>query len=399
MASPAVLDFAKLLAAIPGPPNGDAAGHPGAPVNPAGVDLEAGGVTPSLSAIRAARNAARNAEDEEAKREKGKPAPPEWRPPNWRPVVELGTLALAEKSKHLDVAAYLIEALARSHGFAGLRDGLRLARELVEKYWDHIYPLPDEEGLKTRVNVLGQVLLAVSYGSLIMPLSRVPLTEKPLATGPINLYAYQEALKLSNPSLDPKLRQRRIEEGIAPLEKLREVANESTPEFYVSLVADLTACLEELGKLGMALDERCTGKLAREDEPGISTLRSFLEKCLEAVKDIAQDRLPATPAGDQPVKAEAAPAAARPAAAPPEQLDVIRDREDAFRILAKIAEFFKRTEPQSVIPHALEQVIRWGRMPLADLLSELIPDDNPRKNLFQRVGIRATEAGKGDSKK
>ena len=34
-----------------------------------------------------------------------------------------------------------------------------------------------------------------------------------------------------------------------------------------------------------------------------------------------------------------------------------------------------------------------------DLLSELIPDENPRKNLFQRVGIKPAEAAKGDAKK
>jgi hypothetical protein len=38
----------------------------------------------------------------------------------------------------------------RIDGFGGLEMGFRLARELVESYWDNLYPQPDEDGLSTR---------------------------------------------------------------------------------------------------------------------------------------------------------------------------------------------------------------------------------------------------------
>ena len=50
-------------------------------------------------------------------------------PPDWRPVWEYGQQALAEKSKDLEITAFIIEALLRLHSFAGLRDGFRLARD------------------------------------------------------------------------------------------------------------------------------------------------------------------------------------------------------------------------------------------------------------------------------
>src|SRR5205807_10415990 len=68
-------------------------------------------------------------------------------PPDWNPVLQNAVKALAEQSKDLEITAYLIEALLRKHGFAGLRDGFRLAHQLIEQFWDHLYPLPDEDGV------------------------------------------------------------------------------------------------------------------------------------------------------------------------------------------------------------------------------------------------------------
>src|SRR6516162_8266191 len=125
MASPDVIDFASLLNPIPGD-------------HPAGVDIRADASPGSLYyLIKDARSAARAAErrlpesDNDAARA------------DWRPVLKHGQKALVEKTKDLEVTAYVIEALIRLHGFAGLRDGFKLARGLVEQYWDGLYPLPD----------------------------------------------------------------------------------------------------------------------------------------------------------------------------------------------------------------------------------------------------------------
>ena len=70
---------------------------------------------------------------------------------------------------------------------------------------------------------------------------------------------------------------------------------------------------------------------------------------------------------------------------------VVRTREDAFRALLQVAEYFKRTEPHSPVAYALEQAVRWGRMPLPDLLTELIPEPSAREQIFKVVGIRQPE--------
>ena len=64
----------------------------------------------------------------------------------------------------------------------------------------------------------------------------------------------------------------------------------------------------------------------------------------------------------------------RGTASRPDWRPTVRTREDAFRALLQVADYFKRTEPHSPVAYSLEQAVRWGRMPLPELLTELIPE-------------------------
>src|SRR6185295_16778079 len=55
-------------------------------------------------------------------------------------VVKLAGDALATKSKDLQLAAWLTEAQLNRESFAGLCEGLKLIRGLIENFWDTLYP-------------------------------------------------------------------------------------------------------------------------------------------------------------------------------------------------------------------------------------------------------------------
>ncbi len=65
----------------------------------------------------------------------------------------------------------------------------------------------------------------------------------------------------------------------------------------------------------------------------------------------------------------------------------VMTREQAFEGLSRVADFFEQTEPHSPVSFALRQVIRWGRMSLPELLTELISDESVRSEMFRRAGI------------
>jgi type VI secretion system protein ImpA len=376
MPSPDVLDFAKLLAPIPGD-------------QPAGADLRANaGPTSPYYQAKDGRNAARAAERQI---EGGAEDAP---PPDWKVVVAAATRALAESSKDLELTAYLIEALCRTHGFAGLRDGFKLARGLVEQFWDGLYPTPDEEGVATKVAPLTGLNGEDAEGTLIAPINRIPITDGP-GLGRLTYANYLQAVATGK-VLDPKVREKKIAAGAMHMDLIQKAVDETPAAFYRAAFDDLTAALDEFGKLSAALDAK-----AGPAAPPTSAIRGALENVLGAIKDIAKGKLAVTqaPPASAPDKKDGAKADPSGNGKPQadeagEKLPAIRNRDDALNAILQLADYFRRTEPHSLVPFALEQSVRWARMPLPELIQELIPEEGPRKAFFKQVGIRAAEAEK-----
>jgi type VI secretion system protein ImpA len=378
MSSPEVLDFAKLLAPIAG-------------VKPAGTDLRANrGPSSPYDKLKDARTAARTAEralrvppgdDVDAKnaqRDAMRVTQEKW------PIVrELAPQVIAEQAKDLEVTAWLIEALVRTRtGYAGLRDGFRLARELAEQFWDGLYPQPDEDGLATRVAPLTGLNGDEAEGTLLVPIKSVPLTEKQ-DDHLVTCLTFQQAHELE--SLDESKRAQRVQQGAVSLQVLKTAVTESSAEFFINLIDDIKQCRDEFDKLNGVLQDKC-GTHA----PPSSDIRNALESCLETVQDLAKDKIAAAvPAGSADATAAGGSAGA---AAGTIAVGAIRNREDAFRNLLQVAEYFRRNEPHTPISYALEQVVRWGKMSLPELLAELIPEDSARSNLFKWVGIKPPDS-------
>ncbi len=55
---------------------------------------------------------------------------PDQKSSDWHAVLRLGSEALRSKTKDLQIAAWITEALGHLHGFTGLRDGFQLMRQL-----------------------------------------------------------------------------------------------------------------------------------------------------------------------------------------------------------------------------------------------------------------------------
>lgn len=372
MGSPEVLDFAAILAPIPGE-------------NPAGVDPRSDpSPTSFYYVIKDARNRARaderrleTAEADEKSKIK----------PDWRPVEQEGIKALTGSSKDLEIAAYLVEALVRLRGLAGLRDGFRLLREFCSHFWDQgLYPLPDEEGIETRVFPLVGLNGADATGTLIGPIERIRITEG-TSEGPFAYFELRDARALA--SLPPEQQQAKMEQGAVSLDRFNRAVNETGADFYRQLLADVEAANDEFWKLSDVLDSKCGS-----NPPPTSNIRGALTEVREAIEELAKRKIPVGDDGAGGDEADAGPAGSAGGhhgigAGP------MRTREDALRTVSLAADFFRATEPHTPISFALDQIVRWGRMPLPDLLSELIPDTNARDQLFKMVGIASPPPSDG----
>lgn len=316
----------------------------------------------------------------------------------WRTILDLSPQILQRKAKDLEVTAWYVEALLRQHGFAGLRDGFRLATGMVETFWDGLFPLPDED--EERVPALVAPLTGLNgesaEGTLIQPIRKVAITagqEDSLA-----FWQYEQAQELSKIA-DASRRQSRIDSGAVSWERFEKSAKETSAADFKDLVADIEGALEAFEELQTALSTR-----AGRDAPPGGNIRGVLNSILDAVRYIARDKLAlaAQAEADAAVVASAGTGAATaPADAGAAGAVAVRSgavaagplgtREDAFRLLLQIADFFRRNEPHSPISYTLEEVVRRGRLPLPDLLRELIDDEDKRRFFFIASGVKPPE--------
>jgi type VI secretion system protein ImpA len=72
----------------------------------------------------------------------------------------------------------------------------------------------------------------------------------------------------------------------------------------------------------------------------------------------------------------------------------LETRQEALVTLLRVAEYFRQAEPHSPISYALEQAVRWARLSLPELLSELVTDKSAREEIFKRAGIKQPDADK-----
>jgi type VI secretion system protein ImpA len=175
------------------------------------------------------------------------------------------------------------------------------------------------------------------------------------------------------------------------MERIEQAASETPAAFFDTLREDLAECQEAWAALDKTFDTHCG-----QDAPPASNVRNALNRVVEIVGFIAPKKAEKVKAAPAKAAAKSAGAAAAGVAAPVGD-GTISDREEAHAQLLRIAEFFRRTEPHSPVSYALEQAVRWSRMPLPALVSELIPNRDARDTFFQLIGIREQrgEAGGG----
>lgn len=295
----------------------------------------------------------------------------------WRPVAALAIDALKTSSKDLEVATWLTEALVRIAGLAGLMAGASIIAGLVEQHWDGLYPMPDENGLETRVAAVAGLSGQGADGTLMQPLRKTALFNRPDGA-PFGLWQYQATLDLSGIT-DAERREQRISAGVVPFDNFENEARAAGRAHWQALRDAITQTADAWEKMGLQLDEK-----AGDASPSGNRVRDALQLMLEvcgrfvpAAAEPAAEQEQAQ-AGDQSSAVSVNTAARGP----------IGGREQALRQLEEIATWFKQNEPNSPLGYTLEEAARRGRMLWPELVAELIQDDATRGALLVSVGMK-----------
>jgi type VI secretion system protein ImpA len=355
------IDLEPLLAPLDGGEQG------------AGVDLRLDySATSPYQRLRDARSAARAEERARDADTESESTPAE----GWRTVLTVSQQALSTGSKDIEIATWLTEALVRLHGLPGLTAGATLLAGLCDKFWEAAFPQPDEDGMEVRASPIGGLSGSSSDGTIMQPLRRLPLFRRADSTG-LGVYQWEQAEHTA--SLPEDKRDAKYAAGAPELATLEAEAR--LDKAYLSTTwRDATDALQAWRELIRVVDLRLGS-----DSPSLRKATALLEQMVEVAT-----RLGGAPAEAEIETIEAGhtdAVAAGPGGAASGRSGVLT-REDALRDLDRIADFFRRTEPHSPLAYTLDEAVRRGRMSLAELLAEVLPDADARKGMLQRLGIR-----------
>lgn len=373
MALPQVIDIDALLQAV----SEDA---------PAGTDPRADSSPASLYyRTKDARNAARSAE--RAAVEVGG-APPE----EWGTAAETAMEILQSQGKDLEIAAWLVEALLRQDGFAGLRDGMKVITGLVTTFWESCFPELDEDGVEGKVSAVAGLNGSGAVGTLIQPIRLVPITSG--SQWSLSLWNYEQANDLAKIT-DAARRQERIDNGAFTMEQFMESVAETPASFFAETLSTLEEAIAALAEMAAAFDA-----VAGVDAPPVSALRELLEEISRSISHFAADKLAVanyaadseeTGADDAAGAEGEAGQAATGGTVAARRIEGYQSREEALAELSRIANYFRKTEPHSPMSYTLDDAVRRARMSLPELLLELVEDPAHLQRILLAAGIKPPE--------
>ncbi|WP_444929358.1 type VI secretion system protein TssA [Microbulbifer sp. SSSA002] len=358
--------------------------------NPVGEDIrEDRSPTSDYYSIKDARNSARAAERsamfDDADTDLLAP---------WRDVAKVAENILSKKSKDLEVASWYTEALIRLHGFVGLRDGLQLIDSLVEQHWEGLYPLPDEDGLETKVAPLTGLNGDGGDGTLMMPIRSAAITPEG-DYGDFSFFQFQQA-RDADKLTDEDAKTARIETLGYSFEQVEQCVNSASAEWAQNLIQTIEGALEYFKAINNNLRQSCG-----HDAPPTTNISSLLDEVLRTSRFVYKAKLESleqTQVAQEPESSEELTGGGTqtegPAVATVSTSAVVVptgpvvSREDALKLLEQAAKYFRTYEPHTPLAPGLERLIGWGRMTVSELMSELLPDDQSKALYSQLTGVR-----------
>lgn len=291
---------------------------------------------------------------------------------DWKFVGKRCALLVETRSKDLQLAVWLAEASARTAGLQGLGDALLVVAGLCERYWEGLYPLPDEGGFEQRI------------GNLAWIAARAPqlVLECPVTEGTAFSMRDIEAARAG---------------GAGKIAEVEAARSRTSKAFQQALLDDCNACLAALDELEAAVDARLG-----VEGPSFSGARTALQNLAHFVTPSvaggsAGGSASAGTGTGAVVVASAAPGLPKPAlqvatAGQPVFTGAIQTRAQALGQLRAVADFFRHTEPHSPVAYLADKAAAWGEQPLHLWLRTVVKDAGALAHVEELLGIEKEEA-------
>jgi type VI secretion system protein ImpA len=328
----------------------------------------------------------------EARREDRPDAQGEWqierRYADWPLTIKLINDALATKTKDLQLAVWLAQALLRREGIQGFREALVLIQKLLETFWEGIHPEIEDGDLEIRRAPLEWLGTDSDRDWPVRPTTALKFV--PLTSGGLTFAQFMETREVGTEDAadtwdKQNARKAKIDEGKTAPEVFDKDFDATPKAFYVELEQTFDGTLDVLGQIEQFCDEKFG-----DDTPSLNELKNVLTDVRQAVHTLLvrkREKEPDPVAVEEAVQAEtgegplpdgrgsvqaetgqaetggqakAYPTGAARTGAPLAPLP--GSWEDAVARVVSAAKFMRQQDACSPAPYLMLRGLRWGEL-------------------------------------
>ncbi len=291
---------------------------------------------------------------------------------DWEQVNYLCQEALKEKTKDLQISAWLTESWLHLEGVRGLARGLELLLNLTRKFWNDIHPEISKGGYELRIVPYEWINTRLSEECQCILIS-IPSDHAPL---PYRLLDYNEAnrLELSQKQGVPHP----PEEKQPSLAKISLSIDQTPISFYRHIDESCTLALKMMSELEDELRIHLGG-----EAPSFYKLRERVDSIHRFARQILDER------GEKKENKKSIPKEVSHPTFPKKSLSSsIENREHAYAILGEVASYLERIEPHSPTPYLIHRAISWGNMNLSEVFSDTLQNGQDLSLLLNLLNIK-----------
>lgn len=311
---------------------------------------------------------------------------------DWGKVEQLCTEVLMKKSKDLQVAAWLAEAWLHEKGIKGLAEGIQFLNAICDCFWDSLHPQIDSDGADYRLSPINWLNEKLPEQLALYAISNPEIEGAPV-------YSLAEYDFILNTGYKTPVSKKTDQKEMT--HEAIQASIKATPNyFYELLYNDSLHTISVLENF-----EAYLAKMLPSESISLYQLRNTLGKFRDCMLGVLRERdllgNKKTLVLNTPEESESLDM--KDELSPINQSasfeGTFETREQAYALIAEIAQYLQSIEPHSPTPYLLKKAITWGNMPLSSLLQEFIQNNMDIIQLQKWLSIPASGIEQKDTPK
>jgi type VI secretion system ImpA family protein len=293
---------------------------------------------------------------------------------NWNTAIEICVDSLKTRTKDLQIAAWLTQALLRQYGFIGLKYGLRLIYLLSQTFWENVYP--DGEDIDVRVSPFIWI-----EQKLCVQLKFIPIT---VSIAEHEAYTYNMWEKINLTSRQTK------NENINPQAVYIQFVSTSVEEFHTDLENNIKESLNIIADLKKFLHDKVGERQPHfvhfeQTLEDILTLNSIAVNEINQSKSIQEENIII----DKEVTNETKTQKAKVEEAPNEvSTSRIQSIDHAYKLLTQVSDYLIKNEPNYPTGYIVKNALSYRYLILKEFLKEQIKNTSELQKVYEILRIK-----------